>query len=66
MKTHIRLTRVTVGEDAATLLLPIAGTSFLLDADYQTIAITASGQRFIVEESIANISEVLDITEVDI
>lgn len=60
-KTHIRLTKIGLDSDATALILPIAGTTFEIAPDYKTVATTASGRVYFVEESLSLIEEKLSV-----
>ena len=58
--SHIYLTRSGGGE-GATILFPIATTIFAISGDLDTLAITASGTVYKVDEALLDIEEALDV-----
>lgn len=58
-QTHIRLD-LSGRDDATAILIPIAGSVFMLSMTHQTIVITPSGQRYQVDDSLPDIQDALE------
>lgn len=58
--THIRLTR-SGREEGAALVVPVAGTTFEITTDLETLVTTATGRVYVVEESLNDIEETLNV-----